>query len=248
MMIKTFDVLDLPPFEEDLLFAFKRYREDVFPNLFHCFRAWEYSSCLGSINKRFPDRTSKFTLVDIGGNNSWFSFWVADLYPNSTIWVTDTNDTYESYFYKGDPVIPPNVKYKKSFASQLEEKFGKGSVDIISCISVMEHIEVENEAYRQMLSILKPGSCLMMTVDFDIKNPEKKVHRRYDRSMLLEQLDRVSSLADFPKGFDINSSKEQEERLDANKRNYDRLSPVLRSGLKLWGMPYLSAFLEMVKK
>lgn len=78
---------------------------------------------------------------------------------------------YQSGFQDGRlPGFPPIVFRKEALESM---SFGDAFFDRIFCISVMEHISVENQAraVKEMALVLRPGGLLVMTVDLPRGDP-----------------------------------------------------------------------------
>lgn len=60
-------------------------------------------------------------------------------------------------------IVQPDGKLQQSF-------------DAITCISVLEHIEDQLPAVRNMASLLKPGGALVLTTPFSYYNPHPNVY------------------------------------------------------------------------
>src|SRR4030088_3142396 len=49
--------------------------------------------------------------------------------------------------------------------------------DMVTCVSVIEHIEDHQTAFKNMIAMLKPGGHLIVTTPYSEKNPVPNVYK-----------------------------------------------------------------------
>lgn len=81
---------------------------------------------------------------------------------NATLVNPDPNDIRETEHLAKALKIDSHCRLYKGVLSDL--KHSSDSFDLITCISVLEHIPKDNEAVETMWSLLKPGGTLILTL------------------------------------------------------------------------------------
>jgi 2-polyprenyl-3-methyl-5-hydroxy-6-metoxy-1,4-benzoquinol methylase len=63
-------------------------------------------------------------------------------------------------------LLSTSVQYSAQDATDLQ--FGSGTFDVVTCVSVLEHIPapLDRQAVDEMIRVLKPGGLLALTVDY----------------------------------------------------------------------------------
>ena len=192
----------------------------IFFDNYHMFRLFEYLKCYNEICARF-DFEDEFTYLDIGSCRSYLPFFVADTFPNATVIMSDREEI-DSYFIYGKPTYPQNLVCKIANCQTLSADISPESIDVISCISVIEHVDDEGLAYSEMLKCLKPNGVLCMTTDIDFRDPQDFHPRRFNLDMFIARNNICSKL---PKTMDITNAKEQQYQWEANKKTYNTSHP-----------------------
>ena len=123
----------------------------------HPHRLWEYGGAMQAYLETFGSFRGGLQALDIGCGNS-------PLGPALEL-TTDTTVT------EIDPDIRLLAKRKgtarRSFeVGDLLALDGRGPYDAVFCISVIEHIEEQVEAWNSLIQLVKPGGLLFVTTDF----------------------------------------------------------------------------------
>lgn len=137
------------------------YRKD------HEARVWEYANVVRQLTELAVPRGS--TILDVGFGANFFTPWLRQVagmavtandsmaYGDCTPWLIDQCLAFGIE-------IPLNTAPLESLAGLAD-----ASVDVVSCISVIEHIpmgEPTELAWGAMLRVLKPGGYLFLTSDY----------------------------------------------------------------------------------
>ena len=132
-------------------------------------RIWEYPYIyyhLKKLRDRYEDNYS--VVVDFGSGVTFFPFAIAEL--GYRVICTDI-----------DPVcaidLPKAAQYVAHVPGQVEFRltdgislpFKNNEVDIVYCISVIEHIPTIRETISEIIRILKPQGFLLLTFDLDMR-------------------------------------------------------------------------------
>src|ERR1035437_72901 len=143
-------------------------------------RVWEYPfiySNIISINNNNKNNTA-LNIVDVGSGVTFFPFALAA--SGMDICCTDF-----------DPIIERDLQLaiktfnhqsgKNSFkkADGVTLPFEDNSIDIIYCISVLEHIPIFESTVLEMQRILKPDGKLFLTIDLDLRGDHDICIQRY---------------------------------------------------------------------
>lgn len=148
----------------------------------HPVRAWEYAMALHTIDGwqsqqpvgggRRPgdpeagtqeaiDAGSPLRILDVGGAGSGFWQLLID-YTSEDIEIVDPSATLSADSDRGQRQIHATTleEYKRAVEGRM------GSFDIITCISVIEHIELLPPFFRACYALLKPGGLFFGTTDY----------------------------------------------------------------------------------
>ena len=251
-MIKTANIADMLKQEEDFLWVVDNFQSEkerfMESFIFDQYKGWEYLMALNDIRATY-DWREVLTIVDIGSRRSWFPFMLALKYPNSTVWATDI-DSPDVYFTNGMPKTPPNLKFKQMFSEQTEMVFGKGQVDIITCMSVIEHIDKEIDSYWAMLNALRTNGILLMSTDLCLgKTCNRVPNRYYNFQMLQRRFDIIGdTITTPPRSIDIETVDQQLKKMDDNRELYHKLSDKVKGLFEFSDRNGLSAYWKMVRK
>jgi len=241
--IETFDMNFLVNRQDLIIDILKRCPKRIFFDNYHMFRLYEYLKCYQVILDKF-DYSDKFTYLDVGSCRSFFPFFVAEMFPNALVIMSDMAPI-DSYFIYDKPTYPKNLIGQYSDIQNLSQYVGVNSVDIISCISVIEHVDDEAKAYNEMLKCLKPDGVLCVTTDIDTVTPQDFHPRRYDEALFRT---RQQTMCDkLPRYIDVNKDT-QSYKVDENKRIYDnKISLDIRDEIELYDLHYLAGFFTVKK-
>lgn len=135
----------------------------------HASKQWEYPYALSML----PDSGGgRLKIADIGGGRGVLAWYMAALGHDVTVY--DIN--YDSYTPPDSPDTAAFVRFalENGFKAEYGDMFrlpaSSETFDVVTCISVVEHIGQKQEALKEMLRILKPGGRLILTYDL-AENP-----------------------------------------------------------------------------
>ena len=168
----------------------------------HNFRAWEYVHTFKNLNLKGNER-----LYDIGSENSIFPIWLKTKFPQLDITCVDTNFTgaLEARAKLHNVAL---TFHSKPFTTDL------GLADYITCISVLEHVERDYELVATMVSCLKPGGKVIITVDYDKEDvpwPFRQINvvgsgRMYGKNQIYNRIIRIAESCGAKFKFDVSDA------------------------------------------
>ena len=147
--------------------------EHIFSNesrfYIHASKQWEYPFAIDKIKiYSKQNERKKLKIVDIGGGGGLLSPYLSKLGYDTTVY--DLNYTWD---HNGDPEITEKLRLRWAEENGLKMEYGSifnipaedETFDIITCISVVEHVQEKKYAFNEMLRVLKPGGILVLTYD-----------------------------------------------------------------------------------
>ncbi len=166
-------------------------------------RGWEYTFVAAAIRKYAP-RDRDILLLDVGSGVTFIDWMVAYEIlkdnPRSRVIALDTNTAYQDWFHqinKKNAARARQGNYSKNYAMpkvQFVEHdikngipFSYSSIDIVFCISVLEHVDDSMSAVHNIFNSIVPGGYLIITFDIDI-NGEIVNHNPARADALLAEL------------------------------------------------------------
>ncbi len=131
----------------------------------HSSKQWEYPFALEHI-ERLAKKLGKSQLKigDIGGGRGALAPWLAQLGHSVTVfdigysWASQSSD--QDFFRYGR-----ENAFKVDYGSIYNIPADDASFDVVTCISVVEHLPQKIPALRELLRVLAPGGCLILTYD-----------------------------------------------------------------------------------
>ena len=127
----------------------------------HMNRYWEYGSVLAAMHEAGVKERAR--VLDVGSGNGPLGPWLARLG-----YRVDEIDP-DSAVVGRTSLIPHLKDNDWAFASISLFEFKPGSsYDVVASVSVMEHIpeESQQDAWGRLVSLVKPGGLLVVTVDY----------------------------------------------------------------------------------
>lgn len=96
----------------------------------------------------------------------------------------------------------PEMREIKLSQGNIVEKTGAGNFDYVLASDVIEHIEDDKKALKNLFSFVKPGGLLILTVPahshlFGKRDKAWGHHRRYDKKNLLSKLKELDGAVEF---------------------------------------------------
>lgn len=178
--MKFFDATDRDATCRALLAEYDRViREKVGPTYPYPLRQRDWE--LYQVLSRLPSATGDFSILETGSFNTFLGVWLTHLAPRVVI-----SDLYGARFRKSllrhfglAPRKPGEAPYAtwraalKRAAPDAELRtvdltripFPSATFDLITSISVLEHIPAVERAVAEMFRVLKPGGRLLLTTD-----------------------------------------------------------------------------------
>lgn len=141
-------------------------------------RIWEYPYVYHHLRDQKSLSTEKNPrLVDVGSGVTFFPFSVARL--GYEVICTDIDPVCERDLKRATakiPAAPGSVSSVLTTGDKLP--FASGSVDCVTCISVIEHVDHFESLFAEITRILKPHGRFILTIDLGMRgNSELTVLR-----------------------------------------------------------------------
>jgi 2-polyprenyl-3-methyl-5-hydroxy-6-metoxy-1,4-benzoquinol methylase len=140
----------------------------------HASKQWEYLFALKELEKFFPEGMEQLRIADVGGGRGALPAYLAKL--GHQVDVYDINYLWDS---RGDQGLEKRYMrwartngYTARFGSVHNLPSGDEAYDVVTSISVVEHVPHKVFAVKEALRILRPGGLLILTFDF-APHPEK---------------------------------------------------------------------------
>lgn len=132
-------------------------------------RIWEYPYIFYHLRKlrdRFADTFP--VVVDLGSGVTFFPFAIAEL--GYQVTCTDIDPICAIDLAKAAQYVPhaPGI-VEFRLTNGISLPFADNEVDIIYCVSVIEHIPTFKETISEIARILKPEGFLLLTFDMDMR-------------------------------------------------------------------------------
>jgi 2-polyprenyl-3-methyl-5-hydroxy-6-metoxy-1,4-benzoquinol methylase len=148
-------------------------------------RVWEYPYVYHHLKCWCdkPERQDALRVLDLGSGVTFFPFSVARL--GYQVLCSDIDRVCESDLHNAAlcvPHEPGTVEFRLATGTTLS--FSDGEVDIIYCISVLEHIPAFENTISEMARVLKPGGLLLLTIDIDLRGDLELGIEAYKRLVL----------------------------------------------------------------
>lgn len=144
----------------------------------HEIRWWEYALATQAIQEwqhASRDYHASFSLprsfCDVGGGGSQFFRQLASLGGEVTVI---------------DPTCTPGVRGGVQFVSLPIEHFTTVEFDVITCLSVIEHIKEPGKFLRALTNRLAPGGLLVLTTDYWDSEGEDTAHFHWMRERIYD--------------------------------------------------------------
>jgi SAM-dependent methyltransferase len=130
-------------------------------------RQWEYPYALDQISNYLNANGEKnISILDAGSGATFFPFFINERYPISQIICIDNDPLITDIFNNLNQNLAKKVAFQNSDLNKLPLE--NGSIDLIYCISVLEHTENYSEIISEFLRVLKPNGKLIITIDISI--------------------------------------------------------------------------------
>jgi ADP-heptose:LPS heptosyltransferase/SAM-dependent methyltransferase len=174
---KTFDFVKLP-ISEHIFYGEARF-------YIHASKQWEYPFVIDKITAYTQQKDKKsLKVADVGGGAGLLA-------PYLTLLGYDTTVYDINYIFAHDNYDPERTeKLRLRYAESIGLKMEYGSMfnipaedetfDIVTCVSVVEHVPEKSYAFKEMLRVLKSGGILIVTYDL-VASRNNNVTKEADR-------------------------------------------------------------------
>lgn len=134
-------------------------------------RQWEYPYVYRSVKKYQDTRHnphSSVKVLDAGSGATFFPYYLESTIEGLDITCCDSDSTLAPLFDRVNlsTNIGSGVKFVKADMHALP--FGDKSMDVVYCISVLEHTRSYSHILDEFHRILQPGGCLVLTFDIGL--------------------------------------------------------------------------------
>ena len=150
-------------------------------------RRWEYPFAVQRVINYAERRGSGSPLkvLDAGSGVTYFPYFLCEDLPQASVVCCDYNPSYRQMFEdinaaRGNPPV--------TFidAALQDLPLDEDTLDVICCISVLEHTDNYEEILREFVRVLRPGGVLVLT--FDLSLDGRHTLRRDVAERLLESV------------------------------------------------------------
>lgn len=139
----------------------------------HASKQWEYPYAIESINSMGSD---PLRIADVGGGRGVLSWYLAQkghavtAYDINFLWDNEGNADVENQFFQ----FARDNGFEAELGSVFNIPAEDDTFDVVTCISVVEHVLWKEYAIKEMLRVLKPGGRLILTYDLVLNNTSRQ--------------------------------------------------------------------------
>jgi ubiquinone/menaquinone biosynthesis C-methylase UbiE len=194
-------------------------------------RQWEYLYVYRSVMEYLNARHtlhSPVKILDAGSGVTFFPYYLASTIRNLDITCCDSDGALAPLFDRVNQLarVEGEVKFVKADLHALPIK--DDSIDVVYCISVLEHTRGYSRILDDFLRILRPGGCLMLTFDIGLDGVSEIAPE--SARVLLDEINRKFACVHDGRGIEV----------DAADSLTSRYVTQLDSRLAPWRFPRLS--------
>ncbi len=130
-------------------------------------RRWEYPFAAQKTIEYGKAHPGPIKVLDAGSGVTFFPYYVCEHLPEAQVVCIDSNPSYPPMF---DAINKSTPGARVSFMNGMLQKLGmpNESLDVICCISVLEHTDNYGEIVREFARVLKHGGLLVLTFDLSL--------------------------------------------------------------------------------
>ena len=151
-------------------------------------RLWEYPYAYFHIENWLREHPARpMAVADVGSGVTFFPFQIAKL--GATVICTDNDVVTERDIERASAVVestPGAVEFRRTDGQSLP--FKDAELDVIYCISVLEHVDDIASLVQEIARSLKPGALFVLTIDLDLRGDQDLgVARRIELGSTLDK-------------------------------------------------------------
>ncbi len=171
-------------------------------------RRWEYPFAAERVQNFAREAGNKrIKMLDAGSGVTYFPYLLCERIPNLSVICSDYNTTYKPVFDGINRAVPNSrVEFREGLLQKLP--VGDREIDILCCISVLEHTGDYPAAVAEFARVLQPGGLLVLTFDISL-----------DGKFKLSEADARQVLGEIQKRFTLENGFNCEAEL---KRVHER--------------------------
>jgi SAM-dependent methyltransferase len=203
-------------------------------------RRWEYPFAAERVlafAREMGNRQIK--MLDAGSGVTYFPYFLCERIPSLSVLCSDYNASYKPVFDGINRAVPNSrVDFREGLLQKLP--VGNGEMDILCCISVLEHTDDYPAAVAEFARVLRPGGLLVLTFDISL-----------DGKFKLTEADARQVLTEVGRKFAVEEGLNAEGEL---KRVYERdgilttdLVKQSEPELLPWKWPMLMGLRDLMK-
>lgn len=140
----------------------------------HASKQWEYLYALDAVGRAAGAEEAQLRIADLGGGRGALAPYLA--HRGHRVEAFDLDFQWDA---GGDASVEVRFRHwartvgmRASFGSLYNVPAADGTFDVVTCISVVEHVPYKEYALAEALRILRPGGLLILTFDF-ANDPER---------------------------------------------------------------------------
>jgi ubiquinone/menaquinone biosynthesis C-methylase UbiE len=140
-------------------------------------RRWEYPFAAQRILKFAQDvNQDSLKMLDAGSGVTYFPYFLCEKLPNLQVICSDSNASYKPVF-DGINKVAANarVEFREGMLQSLPVQ--DHEIDILCCISVLEHTDDYLAVLNEFARVLRPGGLLVLTFDISLDGKFKLTPR-----------------------------------------------------------------------
>jgi SAM-dependent methyltransferase len=126
-------------------------------------RIWEYPYVLACIDVYQQKTNMRTSIVDAGSGVTFFPYFVAQRYPLAEIVCMDVNLSFAELHKSLAARTKTSLRFVGSDLARMDIQ--DDSVDILYCVSVLEHLEDWEKVISEFDRVLRKNGCLIVTLD-----------------------------------------------------------------------------------
>ena len=185
----------------------------------HASKQWEYLFAWKQILQHFGLNTSALRIADLGGGRgAWPPFLASrgtdvQVFDIDYLWDHGGETEIESRFFRW----ASKYRYQVNFGSLFNLPIGSATMDVVTSISVVEHLRYKRYALLEALRVLKPGGLLLITFDLSLE-PERHQDTLRQEIFSPQSLDRtLAELGMRPVGLQADAVAESAKRIQQDR-------------------------------
>lgn len=166
-------------------------------------RRWEYPFEAQKVLDYIATQSGRpLKMLDGGSGVTYVPYYLVEKCPDLSVICCDTNTSYQPMFQAINQTVGhQKVTFQEAMLQKLP--YGDEALDIVCCISVLEHTDQYEEIVNEFARVLRPGGLLVLTFDLSLdgkftlsrSTAEELLRKVISRFDVLEGLDPIQELS-----------------------------------------------------